>query len=123
MEVLISLAEANALRCLYVHNLTMSSCCNGICVRIPGVCYNCNETGHIQRDCPNADQKTCYNCHGTGHVARDCPDRMEESDTRKCYRCGQTGHISKDCDTSDDACYRCALMSVTLQNNLRTGTS
>jgi len=36
-------------------------------------CYNCNEVGHIVKDCPNAGTKTCYKCGGIGHISRECP--------------------------------------------------
>ena len=34
------------------------------------VCYGCQQSGHIQRNCPLA--KRCYLCGQIGHVARDC---------------------------------------------------
>ena len=40
-------------------------------------CYNCNEDGHMSRECPKEDKRgkmTCYNCQGEGHMSRDCPD-------------------------------------------------
>ena len=70
-----------------------------------GACYNCGESGHVQRECPGDDNKKCYRCNEGGHIARDCPDRNE--DDRKCYRCGKSGHISRDCSepVDDDTTY------------------
>lgn len=36
----------------------------------------------------------CCECQQTGHLRRDCPRRR---DARKCFQCGQSGHLKRDC--------------------------
>ena len=47
-------------------------------------CYNCNETGHITKNCPQP--VICRTCKQTGHKAGDpaCPVPSEEPPTLNC---------------------------------------
>lgn len=41
------------------------------CQKATPLCYNCNQHGHISRDCQNPrTEKACYRCNSTGHVVR-----------------------------------------------------
>lgn len=39
-------------------------------------CYNCDDQGHISRNCPRR-QTRCQICNETDHTARTCPDRNQ----------------------------------------------
>lgn len=77
------------------------------CPKTTPVCYNCNQTGHISRDCtqPRAE-KSCYKCGETGHISRDCTQSNARGgggggggggSSSECYKCGKVGHISRNC--------------------------
>ena len=64
------------------------------------------DTGHAQQDEVRTDQLhgafrgVCYNCNQEGHLSRNCPfPRVGSSGGRggACYNCGQEGHMSRDC--------------------------
>ncbi|TPX32871.1 hypothetical protein SmJEL517_g04052 [Synchytrium microbalum] len=59
-------------------------------------CRNCNEVGHISRECPHpkvANENTsCRNCEGKGHFSKDCPQIT-------CNVCNQSGHKGNVCPT------------------------
>lgn len=43
-------------------------------------CFNCQQMGHVQRNCPN--QRSCYRCGRKGHQARDCHQGNERGASR-----------------------------------------
>ena len=40
--------------------------------RVQVVCYNCNQAGHLARDCQNSTM-TCRYCRAVDHVIEQCP--------------------------------------------------
>ena len=41
-------------------------------------CFQCQEHGHIARNCPNI---RCFECNEYGHIVMDCPHRIPPSET------------------------------------------
>jgi hypothetical protein len=35
-------------------------------------CYNCNDFGHMAKECKKPKNTTCYNCGKEGHIAKYC---------------------------------------------------
>ncbi|KAF3242388.1 hypothetical protein TWF192_008643 [Orbilia oligospora] len=87
-------------------------------------CYNCKETGHVSRACPQERQARdpsdipsikCVNCDQEGHRARDCPEeRKQRRNPNACRNCGEEGHEAKECEKPRDAsnvqCRKCEKM-------------
>jgi hypothetical protein len=69
---------------------------NNITIR----CFNCNEVGHMSRDCPNELEINCIRCNRKGHYDWECPNI-------KCFRCNQIGHKSFDCKVTSKEIIRC----------------
>ncbi|XP_076283314.1 uncharacterized protein LOC143210389 [Lasioglossum baleicum] len=44
-------------------------------------CFNCNTSGHLQRDCrqPKRDWGSCYKCGSRSHKVDSCPQNQQES--------------------------------------------
>lgn len=74
---------------------------------IPIKCYNCNEIGHLSKNClmPKKVQ-VCILCAETGHTSSSCYQRA-------CFNCEELGHNSKDCPhprrNYNAACQRCKM--------------
>ena len=56
-------------------------------------CYNCNEVGHTNKNCPYEPQIFCYKCNSFGHEDRNCL-------LTKCFKCNKLGHKSNECNVS-----------------------
>lgn len=39
------------------------------------LCYQCNSTDHLARNCPRG--VVCFNCHQQGHVSKNCPQKQD----------------------------------------------
>ncbi|KAH9386970.1 uncharacterized protein NEMAJ01_1866 [Nematocida major] len=59
------------------------------CFQSSTICYKCNRSGHISRDCPRKPS-TCFICNQTGHVKTNCPENT-------CRICKKSGHRENDC--------------------------
>ena len=60
-------------------------------------CLHCKQTNHPSYACRQKPtwQKRCYNCNDLGHLARDCMSAPT------CSFCKQEGHIRRDCELYD----------------------
>lgn len=72
--------------------------------------------GHVAKECPQEpapNTAQCYKCQQTGHIARNCSQadgteaaitgvtgagaKSATNNSRACYTCGKTGHTSAKC--------------------------
>ena len=63
-------------------------------------CFNCNEVGHMSRNCPHDLIINCTRCNGKGHDDFDCPNI-------KCFKCNRIGHKSFECKVSSRDIIKC----------------
>jgi hypothetical protein len=50
--------------------------------RGPRRCYNCDEKGHLARDCPHPRRPWCSHCRTNGHTTEDCPELIAKWEDR-----------------------------------------
>ncbi|XP_046369976.2 zinc finger CCHC domain-containing protein 7-like [Haliotis rufescens] len=77
-------------------------------------CVNCNEVGHLSKDCPRPKKsQICIFCGYTGHFYRNCPQSL-------CYNCNQPGHTARLCEAPRHKlhwkCFRCDMLGHSHEN-------
>ncbi|XP_046574066.1 zinc finger CCHC domain-containing protein 7-like [Haliotis rubra] len=77
-------------------------------------CLNCNEVGHLSKDCPRPKKsQICIFCGYTGHFYRNCPQSL-------CYNCNQPGHTARLCEAPRQkrhwTCFRCDMLGHSHEN-------
>jgi hypothetical protein len=63
-------------------------------------CFNCNEVGHMARNCPNEIRVICHKCNMVGHFEWDCT-------IMKCFKCHKPGHKFTECTVEEKDLIRC----------------
>lgn len=77
------------------------------------ICYSCNKTGHLAKDCVNVqkpDDRTCYLCNKKGHIARDCqehPSKKKHSAAAMEIEQGASKKISENNDDQPVCAVHC----------------
>ncbi|KAG1685247.1 putative ATP-dependent RNA helicase DDX4 [Nymphon striatum] len=101
------------------YNTNYNSHSNDTSNRDKGSCFNCGESGHMSRECPNpkkggGNDRGCFNCGESGHMSRECPNpKKSGGDDRGCFNCGENGHMSRECPNpkkgggNDRGCFNC----------------
>ena len=66
-------------------------------------CFQCQELGHIARNCPNVH---CFECNEYGHLAADCLDRIPPSGTPAQHWRWHTRHCTRSTSRHDQNRHR-----------------
>ena len=54
----------------------------GECRMELGICFACNQLGHMANECPLSTSKECFRCGKPGHKVKDCPYKSKKTSAR-----------------------------------------